>query len=91
MRSVSGATGPMSRGAPSLGRRVSFNSTQGKQMYLWDVNAIEKIKSEAKRKRNAETAMAKIESSLRSYECFFKWPALFDSFRKDIERLKRLK
>ena len=60
-------------------------------MYLWDVTAIEKIKNEAKRKRNAETAIAKIENTLRCYEGFFKWPALFESFRRDIKRLERLK
>lgn len=60
-------------------------------MYACDVKKIEKIKNETTRKRNAKTAISRIESTLRSYEGFFKWPALFASFRRDIEHLKRLK
>lgn len=59
-------------------------------MNLEDVQRISKIKDEKKRRLYAKRAIEKISSSLRSYECFFQWPALFDSFKRDIEHLKTL-
>lgn len=59
-------------------------------MYLTDVRQINKIKDEKRRKRNARLAIQKIENTRASYAGFFQWPALFESFSKDIEHLRTL-
>jgi hypothetical protein len=59
-------------------------------MFLSDVQKIKTIKNEAKRKQNARRAAQAIQKSLDSYEDFFQWPALFDSFRRDIKQLRAL-